>query len=80
MSESLNKVRPEMNEVAGEDGSYNIEFICLEKYSSKGNVSFIMELQNNVFSGLLFEDVPHTKPDSLNLPRIFIIEFYCIII
>jgi len=37
-----------------------------------------MELQNNIFSGLLFEDVPHTKPDSLNLPRIFLIEFYCI--
>jgi hypothetical protein len=33
-----------------------------------------MELQSNVFSGLLFEDVPHTKPDSLNLPRIFILE------
>jgi len=27
MSESLNKLRPEMNEVAGKDGPFNVEFM-----------------------------------------------------
>ena len=34
-----------------------------------------MELQNNVFSGLLFEDIPHTKTYSLNLPRVLLYRY-----